>query len=170
MIEQNYEELNKKLRASNDQKRELEIEKNRLVSIDEEFQTSKSKWDLERKKLVQELQKKGSSDSALNEIISNLKSDLAHQKDLADKEIGSLRLRNTSLKAENVDALQRADADYSEKIEKLKGLHSREIKLLKGETDEKQKILSDMQKQNAKYEKQIEVQQKEVRQFSKFSA
>ena len=59
--------------------------------------------------------------------------------------------------------MQRADADYGDKIEKLKGLHSREIKLLKGETDEKQKILSDMQKQNAKYEKQIEVQQKEVR-------
>lgn len=168
LMDQNYEELNKKFRSVMDQKRELEIEKNRLVQVDEQFQTSKSKWDLERKRILADIEKKGSNENnTLTEMISSLKSDLAHQRDLSEKEIGSLRIRITNMKAENVDNLQKADRDYGEKTDKLKGLHSREIKLLKGETEEKQKQISEIQKQNAKFEKQIEVQQKEINRLSR---
>ena len=66
------------------------------------------------------------------------------------------------MKADHIDALQKADAEYNEKIEKLKGLHTREMKLLKTELEEKGKTVSELSKQFAKGEKQIEVQQKEV--------
>ena len=54
------------------------------------------------------------------------------------------------------------EIENNEKLEKLKGLYEREMQLLKDQIQEKEKIATDVAKNNAKNEKQIEVQQKEV--------
>jgi len=75
----------------------------------------KSTWDSEKHKLLENIKKLKQS-SHFKERIKQLEDDLKHQRELFDKDIGSLRVQNNNIKSEAAAKLAAVDDENNQKI------------------------------------------------------
>ena len=101
-----------------------------------EFSNERDCWNSERKQLHETLKRYQNGDARTSDRIKQLEEQLKHQKELFDKDYGSLKNQNNILKTESVAKITKIENEHNEKIEKLQAIHVRELKLIQNERDQ----------------------------------
>lgn len=113
------------------------------MCLKREFANERDCWNSERKQLHETLKRHQNGDVRTSDRIKQLEDQLKHQKELFEKDYGSLKVQNNNLKADGAAKFTKIENEHNDKIEKLQAIHVRELKLAQSERDQFQQKHAD---------------------------
>ena len=175
---------------------ELEAQNEHLMvqksSFEERLSIEKDEWQKEKSKLTFELSKrpKGPDQSSKQtrgkwvykfildfkpsklifsglKRIQELETQLKDEKDRLNSAISSLRLERNDLQSDYAAKLSKQESENASAIENLKALHARELLAARAAEEKELSKSESAQKNAAKLEKQVEMQEKEILRLSR---